>query len=244
MRKVAGGTLDDSQLMCCRGILTWKPPEKEGLPRRAKARLVVLGFEDPNIQDIPNDAPTLSKDARQLILQKVVSNKWKLINFDVSTAFLQGKGDGRKLGIRPPEELKQALKMKPGDQCLLEGGAYGRIDAPFLWFQTFKETLEGLGFVQSPFDACTFFLVTPGPDIKPLTRGVLGIHVDDGIGGGDSYFTAILEKLRGIYSLGSYDEGEFTFTGIRFRQWDDSSVEMDQAQYIEKIDPIHVPKHR
>ena len=244
VRKVAGGTLDDSQLMRCRWILTWKPPEKEGLPRRAKARLVVLGFEDPNIQDIPNDAPTLSKDARQLILQKVVSNKWKLVNFDVSTAFLQGKGDGRKLGIRPPEELKQALKMKPGDQCLLEGGAYGRIDAPFLWFQTFKETLEGLGFVQSPFDACTFSLVTPGPDNKPLTRGVLGIHVDDGIGGGDSYFTGILEKLRGIYSFGSYDEGEFTFTGIRFRQWDDSSVEMDQTQYIEKIDPVHVPKHR
>ena len=46
-----------------------------------------------------------------------------------------------------------------------------------------------------------------------------GIHVDDGIGGGDSYFGRVIEQLRGIYNFGSYDEGEFVFTGIRFRQW-------------------------
>ena len=117
VRKVAAGTLDDSQLMRCRWVLTWKAPEKEGGPKRAKARLVVLEFEDPDLSSIPNDAPTLGKDARQAILQKVASNHWKLINFDVSTAFLQGKGDGRKIGIRPPSEISDALRMKPGEQC-------------------------------------------------------------------------------------------------------------------------------
>ena len=218
VRKVAAGTLDDSQIMRCRWILTWKGPEKEGGPRRAKARLVVLGFEDPDLSHIPNDAPTLGKDGRQLLLQMVASQGWSLVNFDVSTAFLQGKGDGRKLGIKAPEEIREALKMGPKDQCQLEGGAYGRIDAPFLWFQTFKGTLEELGFVQSPFDACTFALVTPTKDDKPHVRGVLGIHVDDGIGGGDAYFTAAIQKLRDTCSFESYDEGEFVFTGIHFRQ--------------------------
>ena len=244
VRRVAAGTLEDSQLMRCRWILTWKAPEKEGGPHRAKARLVVLGFEDPGLSDIPNDAPTLGKDGRQLILQQVASRKWKLINFDISTAFLQGKGDGRKLGIKPPEELREALKMGPTDQCRLEGGAYGRIDAPFLWFQTLKQTLEELGFIQNPFDACTFSLVTKGPDGEPRVHGVLGIHVDDGIGGGDSYFGRIIEQLRGIYNFGSYDEREFVLTGILFRQWDDGSIEMDQMAYIEKISPIHVPRDR
>ena len=128
----------------------------------------------------PRDSPTLGKNARQLLLQKIASNRWKLINFDVSTAFLQGQGDGRKIGILPPEELKRALKMQAGEQCLLEGGAYGRIDAPFLWFQTFKKTLEDLGFVQSPFDACMFSLVTQQVDGSPRVHGVLGINVDDG----------------------------------------------------------------
>ena len=108
--------------MRCRWILTWKAPEVGGVGRRAKARLVVLGFEDPGLAEIPRDAPTLSKDGRQLLLQLVTSNRWDLLNFDISTAFLKGQGDGRTLGIHPPEELKQALKMQNGDQCLLKGG--------------------------------------------------------------------------------------------------------------------------
>ena len=59
------------------------------------------------------------------------------------------------MGIHPPEEMRVALGMLEGDQCQLEGGAYGRVDAPFLWFQTFKGNLESLGFIQGPFDACT-----------------------------------------------------------------------------------------
>ena len=72
----------------------------------------------------------------------------------------------------------------------------------------------------------------------------MGIHVDDGIGGGDAYFGKVIEQLRGIYSFGSCDEGEFVFTGIRFRQWDDGSIEMDQTTYLEKIMPIHVSRDR
>ena len=68
--------------------------------KKAKARLVVLGFEDPDIDIIHNDAPTLSKDGRQLLLQKIASNHWELCSFDVSTAFLHGKRDGRVLESR------------------------------------------------------------------------------------------------------------------------------------------------
>ena len=142
------------------------------------------------------------------------------------------------------ESDREALKMHEHEQCMLEGGAYGRIDAPFLWFQTFKGTLESLGFVQCPFDACTFSLVTPQTDGSPKVHGVLGIHVDDGIGGGDSYFGKVIQELRAIYNFGSYEEGEFTFTGIHFRQWLDGSIEMDQTSYVEKIAPIHVPRER
>ena len=62
-----------------------------------------------------------------LLLQTVSTRKWKLINFDVSTAFLKGEGDGRRLGLEAPPEMAQALQMKGDDQCLLQGGAYGRV---------------------------------------------------------------------------------------------------------------------
>ena len=102
VQKVSRGTLRPDQIMRCRWILTWKAPEVGGGERRAKARLVVLGFEDPGLSEVPRDAPTLSKDGRQLLLQLVSSHKWDLLNFDISTAFLKGQGDGRPLGIHPP----------------------------------------------------------------------------------------------------------------------------------------------
>ena len=74
--------------------------------QRAKARLVVIGFEDPGIDTVANDAPTLTKDGRMAVLQTISSNRWELTSFDISAAFLHGKGDGRPLGLHPPPELK------------------------------------------------------------------------------------------------------------------------------------------
>ena len=214
VQRVARGTLRDDQIMRCRWILTWKPPAPGTSEKRPKARLVVLGFEDPQISSISADAPTLSKDGKQLILQQVASRGWQLINFDISTAFLKGAGDGRKLGLHAPKELQKAIGMEPGDQCSLIGGAYGRADAPILWYKTIRKTLEELGFVAAPFDGCVFSLITAGPNGQPKVRGCLGLHVDDGIGGGDEYFREVIERLRKIYDFGAYNEGEFEFNSV------------------------------
>ena len=244
VKRVAQGTLRPEEVMRCRWILVWKPPEHPGGERRAKARLVVLGFTDPGISHIPNDAPTLSKDGRMLIVQTIASRKWELISVDVATAFLKGQGDGRNLGIQAPEELTKALKMSPTDQCQLQGGAYGRIDGPYLWYKSFRKTLEDHGFVCCPFDSCVFSLVTEGPEGKPQVRGLLGIHVDDGLGGGDSYFHEVLQRIQTVYSFGAFHKRNFVFCGVRYFQWDDGSIELDQREYVERIAPIQIPKHR
>ena len=75
-------------------------------------------------------------------------------------------------------------------------------------------------------------------------RGVIGIHVDDGICGSDQVFHEVLGKLRAHFSFGLFEEGSFTFTGIRLRQWEDRSIEMDQCEYIEGIDATNVPRER
>ena len=97
VKRVAAGTLQPEEVMKCRWILVWKPPDSPGGERKAKARLVVLGFTDPGLSYVPNDAPPLSKDGRMLLLQAGSSHGWSLLNFDSSTAFLKGEGDGRKL---------------------------------------------------------------------------------------------------------------------------------------------------
>ena len=81
--------------------------------------MIVVGFEDPGAGVVPNDSPTLTKDGRQLVVQQVSSNGRKLISFDISTAFLQGDGDGRLLGLHRTPEMVEALGLGPEDQCQL-----------------------------------------------------------------------------------------------------------------------------
>ena len=95
VRKVSKGRIPEHALMRCRWILNWKdaagteaPSELSKDGQRAKARLVIIGYEDPDIDVVSNDAPTLTKDGRMAVLQTVASNQWQLISFDVSTAFL------------------------------------------------------------------------------------------------------------------------------------------------------------
>eukprot|EP00435_Cladocopium_sp_Y103_P038044 s2038_g10.t1 len=246
VRKVAKGKIpDDAVTRCC-----WKAASPNDHPddtkdgKKGKARLVVVGFEDPGVGVVQNDSPTLSKDGRQMVVQQVSSRGWDLISVDVSTAFLHGDGDGRLLGIHPPPELAESLGMTEGDQCELVEGAYGRVDAPFLWFCKFRNTLKKEGFRQCPQDPCVFTLVSEAKNGRINIHGSLGVHVDDGIGGGDEKFYAALERIREQFAFGSFEKGAFNFTGIRFRQWDDKSVEYDQIEYIEKISHIEVKKCR
>ena len=251
VRKVAKGRIPEEALMRCRWILNWKsatgdesPHELSSDGSRAKARLVIIGYEDPGIDVVNNDAPTLSKDGRMAVLQTVSSNRWDLVSFDVSTAFLHGRGDGRQLGIHPTPELKEALQMGEGDQCALDGGAYGRIDAPYLWFCEFRDELIKQGCVQCPLDPCVFGLYSADSSGKLRCHGALGVHVDDGIAGGDEKFHAMLKRLESRFKFGSFERKEFKYTGIHFKQWDDYSIEYDQVAYIDKISPISIPKSR
>lgn len=52
---------------------------------------MVLGFQDPLVDSIPRDSPTLTELSRMLILQLAASNRWTIGSFDLKTAFLKGR---------------------------------------------------------------------------------------------------------------------------------------------------------
>lgn len=84
------------QVLKCRWILTRKPldptdAKTQGREYKPKARLVTLGYLDPQLTEIPRDSPTLNKTSRMLLLQLVASHGWDLLSFDIKAAFLQGK---------------------------------------------------------------------------------------------------------------------------------------------------------
>ena len=76
-----------SRIMPMRWVLTWKE-SPEGT--KAKARLVIKGFTDPDLVSLRAEAPTLSKVGRHMVLQIATSLKFLVEVGDVKTAFLQG----------------------------------------------------------------------------------------------------------------------------------------------------------
>ena len=62
-----------SRIMGSRWVLTWKTCDILSSGFKAKTRLVVKGFQDPEVGHVQTDSPTLSRDARMSLLQTVAS---------------------------------------------------------------------------------------------------------------------------------------------------------------------------
>ena len=236
--KILRDQIPYDQILRCRWILTWKDVEPDaahaikvsGKPVKAKARLVILGYLDPKLENLPRDSPTLGRNSKMILLQLIASMGWMLRSFDIQAAFLQGKPQSNRiLAVEPVPELIEALRLKTNEVCKLEKGAYGLVDAPYMWFMAISEELLKLGFIQSPFDPCLF--VFKNPKAGNL-EGVLGLHVDDGICGGSSFFQEKLDQLETKYPFGSKKIQQFTFIGIEMQQLPDYSIHMSQSKYV------------
>ena len=246
VRRIARSQIPEDQILRSRWVLTWKPVEpttQDPNPQaKPKARLVILGYEDPQLESLARDSPTLGKDSRTLILQYAASAKWQIRSFDIQTAFLRGsRQDGRILGMEPPTEMRELMNLQPWECCELLKSAYGLVNAPLLWYEELKSAMLKLNFQISPLDPCTFVL--PRQDGAGI-HGLVGIHVDDGLGAGDKVFEQAIAQLENCYPFGSKKETDFIFTGIHISQQWDGSIELDQTQYIEDIPAINIERSR
>ena len=215
IQRICRQQIPKENVLRCRWLLTWKDMgEINKTTKTPKARLIVLGYEDPQLCELDRDSPTLSKLARMLILQFAASSGWDIGSFDIRTAFLRGSDDSRQLGLEPPPELRTKMKLADHEIVQLLKGAYGRVDAPLLWFREFQKGLLELQFTQSPFDPCLFTL----QDKKGKTCGLIGIHVDDGLCCGTPEFHAKLKLLEEKYPFGSRKTRDFIFTGLHIQQ--------------------------
>ncbi|CAE7231149.1 GIP [Symbiodinium sp. CCMP2592] len=232
--------LNPAQILKSRWILTWKAPEPGEDRKRAKARLVVLGFQDPKLVEVMRDAPTLSREGRAIVLQTIASCRFHLSSFDIKTAFLRGKADeGNPLAMEPPPDLRKLLKLREDEVCQLVGNAYGRVDAPLLFYKELSKQLRLLGFEPHPLEPCVFLLKTSNK-----LRGILGVHVDDGVCGRDEYFRQKVEELQKVLPFGSRKHKSFIFTGIQLEQFPDFSIKASQSEYVHRIPSIDVGRPR
>ena len=99
---------------------------------KAKARLVVKGFTDPDLTEIRAESPTLSRLSRQLIIQIAASRGFRLRKGDVKTAFLSGDREETRRDVyaESPEELRDKLQITREQVLKLETAVYGLRNAP------------------------------------------------------------------------------------------------------------------
>ena len=165
-----------------RWVLTWKKDEATG-SSRAKARLVVLGYQDPRLGEEPVASPTMTRRARNMIFQLAAMKAWRLKKGDVKAAFLQGKGlpEDKPVFIAANEELAEELGLPMGVLMRLKKAVYGLCQAPKSWYESVDALMEQLGGQRCVSDPCVWVFSD-----KDGVFGIVGTHVDDFLITGDN----------------------------------------------------------
>ncbi|CAK8996451.1 Retrovirus-related Pol polyprotein from transposon RE1 (Retro element 1) (AtRE1) [Includes: Protease RE1, partial [Durusdinium trenchii] len=193
------GDYPKDRLVRMRWVLTYK---ENGA---AKGRIVLIGFEDPDLGSIQSSAPTMSKRTRQLALQYSSIMRWRLLKGDVKSAFLQGDPDeaDRALYARPVPELAEALHMKENEVVQVLKSCYGLVNAPANWYLCIRRTLAELNFTQSRSDPCLWFyyMETGDPERPKELAGYICSHVDDFIISGNEECEQCVEALQAIEQI-------------------------------------------
>ena len=231
--KRAGIPLD--RVMTMRWVLTWKIPDnaKDG-DRKAKARLVVKGFSDPDLTTIRAEAPTLSRVGKHTLLQLTASNDWQLTKGDVKTAFLQGDSEEgkRQVYVDPTGEVRKKLGMTSDQLMKLERAVYGLRNAPRAWYTRIRRDLIAMGARPHQLDSCLFMIYDKGKLV-----GMVGVYVDDCLIVGDNKsraWTTFKQKLLNAYTWSPWEDNDFTFTGVRLQKLKTGAIKLTQAEYCTK----------
>ena len=109
---------------------------------KAKARLVILGYLDPELENLHRDSPTLGRNSKNDPPPNDCIYGLDVEVVRYSSSISTGKTPtNRILAVEPVPELIQALRLKTNEVCKLEKGAYGLVDAPYMWFMAITEEL-------------------------------------------------------------------------------------------------------
>eukprot|EP00435_Cladocopium_sp_Y103_P032784 s889_g8.t1 len=124
-----------------RWVLVYK---SSGAP---KARMVIVGFEDPDLLELRTSSPTMTRRTRQMILVMAATMGWPLLKGDVKSAFLQGASSqsARNVYAWPTPELATALGTTIHQPVKLLKACYGLVNAPAEWHRSVQQAMREAG---------------------------------------------------------------------------------------------------
>ena len=239
--------LDYSKVMSMRWVLTTK---NDG---STKARLVVLGFQMAGIGEVQTAAPTMARVSRNLLLTICANNRFKLRAGDVTATFLQTSEslEDLDLTVWAPAELAVAANPEnPVMPIRISKAFYGLFQSPRCWYNDVSSKMKSQGWKCILADRCLFVLYDEKPNSPTLGQiiGIAGLHVDDFLVGGieeHPRYAKAFADLQSTYNWGKWQSDQFEFAGCHITQLPDSSIRIDQEDYVTKwVDEIQLPKDR
>lgn len=232
------------RILGMRWILTWKPVEDgEGhlVGRKAKARLIIKGFQDPDLLDVDRESSTLSSLGRNAVFTLAAKKKFKLYLGDIKTAYLNGDTTEleRNIFAEPPVDVREKLNMKPHETLRVAKAVYGLLHAPKRWFEKLKTVLLSHGWEVHQLDQCVLRLIDPQAG---EICGFLGVHVDDVVcAGHGEYFQKHVDKLLSSFPFGSWkcaQDETVKFCGCDVRQSAAFDITVTQERFALGIDEV------
>src|SRR6201990_3326137 len=167
------------------------------------------------------EAPTFSIEGLKVILPIINMKDWQVKTLDVKTAYLQGKEMEREVVIKPPKEAN-TLKL-----WRLKKTVCGLKDAARKWYESLVELLIKTGGKRSKIDNTIFKWEDGG-----MVYGIMGIHVDDLIYGGNKIFEEkIISKIKEELKVGREESGVFKYLGIEVEQKEKGDIYISQKGY-------------
>ena len=266
---------DSNRIVKARWVLTWKlvPPEdreaakvdamenpstlhnRDG-SRKAKARIVLLGFQHPSLLDrnFKTAAPVQSTIGRNLLYQMSAQHQWEIEGLDLATAFLQTQPTeaDERLWTTGVEELRNALNVGSEGIMRILRNIYGSTTAPRgLWLDLHKK-LTAMDAIPVMAERCLWIWLSKERKDRdlPLVIGAMGGHVDDfhRLGDGSPEWLEIKKKIDTAYRWGMAKKGNYRHAGTDVATvWQPDgnfAIEVDQSYYVEGIPDLAIPPER
>ncbi|CAK0793116.1 unnamed protein product [Prorocentrum cordatum] len=166
---------------CIRSRVCYRDKNLGFPPLKAKARPVLLGFSDPDLEKLPRNAPVLTDAGKKLICQIAVSNDWRVGTGDAESAFLQGGAQSEReeaiYMIPPKDPIVQAAGVFTAPLYEVVGNLHGQSTAPYLWYKHVVTTFLALGSKLHSLDSALFLWFFPNNELACA----VGMHVDDAL---------------------------------------------------------------
>ena len=198
----------------------------DGTLNRRKARLVARGFsQTAGVDYFETFAPVVRYESVRCVLSLAAARDMEIRQFDVKTAFLNGKLD-EVVFMQQPEGYEDGTDRV----CKLKRSLYGLKQSPRNWNARFNEFLNAEGFESTPEDTCVF--------VRKAGNGliIVCLYVDDGLVCGTERLAMdeFIEKLRATFEVTVNDPDCYVGMEIE-RDRKAKTITISQSGYIARV---------